>query len=295
MYRTGKFDNARVGKLGVKLFVFLLLSAFLAQIVGAIFSLSILTKRLIEVALLSYFYFNVAFGYLRDIGVDKRELFGTRLCGLKLWEIIGIFIPLFMFSFFFTTTFSYLLSFVSPKAVELFSDLAKVTQGLYISETTFQPVVYHILMGIYVVIVAPIYEEIIFRGILLNRFAAKYGLNKAIILSSFIFGLLHFQYFLPLFLVGIFLSLISVKTSSLNAAIFIHVFNNLLAFGQRYAYVLTGRSFTISLDEITATGPYVTVLSLLLLLVVIFVFKRNWPSKELSVEQQKTYLNRSMP
>lgn len=82
------------------------------------------------------------------------------------------------------------------------------------------------------VLIGPICEEIIFRGIILEGFLAKYTTKKAIIYSALIFGIIHF---IPIqvvnaFFMGIVLGWIYIKTKSLWVCIGIHVLNNAIAF-----------------------------------------------------------------
>jgi membrane protease YdiL (CAAX protease family) len=84
------------------------------------------------------------------------------------------------------------------------------------------------VMIVMVVLLGPIVEEIVFRGILLHRFAHKWGARKAIVVSSIIFGLLHAD-ILGHAVFGIVLSLIYIRTASLWLPIAIHVLNNALA------------------------------------------------------------------
>lgn len=82
------------------------------------------------------------------------------------------------------------------------------------------------------VLIGPICEEIIFRGIILEGFLTKYTTKKAIIFSALIFGIIHF---IPIqvvnaFFMGIVLGWIYIKTKSLWVCIGIHVINNAIAF-----------------------------------------------------------------
>ncbi len=80
------------------------------------------------------------------------------------------------------------------------------------------------------VILAPVIEEIIFRGIILDGLLKKYSPQKAIIISSLLFGIVHLNpwQFVAAFLIGIFIGWIYYKTGNLSLAIIIHLINNLL-------------------------------------------------------------------
>ncbi len=82
-----------------------------------------------------------------------------------------------------------------------------------------------------VVVVAPVLEELLFRGVILDGFLKRYNANKSILVSAFLFGLIHFipwQAF-PAFLIGIFLGWLYWRTRSIILCIFLHAFNNLMA------------------------------------------------------------------
>ena len=89
---------------------------------------------------------------------------------------------------------------------------------------------------LYMVIAAPIFEEFIFRGIMLDGLLKKYSPMKSILISSFLFGLVHlnpWQFVIGLFL-GIFMGWIYYKTKSLSLTIIIHAAVNLSGFLMRY-------------------------------------------------------------
>ena len=80
------------------------------------------------------------------------------------------------------------------------------------------------------VILAPIGEELIYRGVVL-RCAAKVSQRFAIFFSAFIFGIMHgnpYQFVLG-FLLGIPMAIVTIKTGSLIPAIICHMANNALA------------------------------------------------------------------
>ncbi|MEF2175994.1 MAG: type II CAAX endopeptidase family protein [Candidatus Absconditabacteria bacterium] len=89
-----------------------------------------------------------------------------------------------------------------------------------------------ILMGVSIVIIAPIVEEIIYRGMVAKLLINKYGEKIGIISSSIIFALIHGEMaiIINLFVMGTFLTYIYNKTGSLYYSIFYHIFINGIAF-----------------------------------------------------------------
>jgi len=82
------------------------------------------------------------------------------------------------------------------------------------------------------VIIGPICEEIIFRGIIQEGFLHTYSPNKAILFSALIFGGIHLVplQVLSAFLAGLLLGWIYWKTRSLWIVMILHIINNYIAF-----------------------------------------------------------------
>lgn len=80
------------------------------------------------------------------------------------------------------------------------------------------------------VIIAPIFEELIFRFIILERLR-RYGDIFAVISSALLFALLHssFQSYLPSFIAGVVFSLVAIYTGSPLMSILLHFLNNALS------------------------------------------------------------------
>ena len=106
--------------------------------------------------------------------------------------------------------------------------------GIIIPEPDFSfptQSIYLILFLIYVCLLGPILEEIIFRGFILKSMQ-KYGNLTAIIVSSILFSMFHLnlvQFVNPV-LMGIVLAFITIKSKSIVPSIIAHIFNNSIAF-----------------------------------------------------------------
>ena len=86
------------------------------------------------------------------------------------------------------------------------------------------------LFYIKMVIIAPILEEIIFRGYILNGFLTRYNSYLAIGLSSIFFAFFHFNLyqFIYTFFLGFFCGWYFYRTKNLLSCIFIHSIFNFL-------------------------------------------------------------------
>lgn len=86
------------------------------------------------------------------------------------------------------------------------------------------------------VILAPIFEELIFRGMIL-QVLSKYNKVFAILVTSLLFGLLHLNMTqaVPAFFMSLILCYMCLKTDSLLVTILAHAGNNLLALMSAYS------------------------------------------------------------
>ena len=79
-------------------------------------------------------------------------------------------------------------------------------------------------------IIAPIFEEILYRGILLKGLINKYNTKRAIVYSALIFGIAHLN--IPqginAFLLGLILGIVFYYTRSIYLCMIMHFVNNLL-------------------------------------------------------------------
>ena len=78
----------------------------------------------------------------------------------------------------------------------------------------------------------PIYEEFIFRGVILTFFCSKYSFPVSCILSSILFGAAHFYsigIMCSAFIGGILMSMLYKKTHSIIPCILFHMLNNALS------------------------------------------------------------------
>ena len=80
-------------------------------------------------------------------------------------------------------------------------------------------------------VIAPIYEELLFRGIIFPKLIQKTNFTIALLLSSLIFAVLHFHLsaLLPLFVLSIILSITYLYTSTIWASISLHALFNLIS------------------------------------------------------------------
>ncbi|WJE59759.1 CPBP family intramembrane glutamic endopeptidase [Bacillus mycoides] len=132
-------------------------------------------------------------------------------------------------------------------------------------------------------VLAPIMEEVIFRGFFLQRMAYKWGIKRAVIISSLIFGLGHFDV-IGAFMFGVILCLLYIKTKNIWTNIAVHALNNLIATSMQF--VGGEGSDAISITELQAQsnlwiGIGLTVVGLLWL--IPYIWKQWRTVKEVGV------------
>jgi membrane protease YdiL (CAAX protease family) len=132
------------------------------------------------------------------------------------WKIISITVLMCAFSTGFVFLSLYVLSFILPHYVEY-----------YINNNNITNIWELIFTGFSVMLLAPVTEEFLFRGIILQKWAIKWGVKAGILTSSFLFAVIHFRFdIINLSLMGIILSILYLKTRNLLAPIFCHFFYN---------------------------------------------------------------------
>ncbi|MDR4507947.1 MAG: CPBP family intramembrane metalloprotease [Candidatus Brocadiaceae bacterium] len=79
-------------------------------------------------------------------------------------------------------------------------------------------------------VIAPVFEEIIFRGFLQSALKNSFGKNYAIIISASLFAFVHMDIFafLQIFILGLLLGYLYERTQTLAASIVVHILHNSL-------------------------------------------------------------------
>jgi hypothetical protein len=104
---------------------------------------------------------------------------------------------------------------VSPQPVLIFLLLEKNPYILFI-------------LFIFIAVIGPIVEEVLFRGLLYTTLKKAVGVYQAIFISAIIFSLLHMSFmgFLPIFGLGVLFAYLYEKSGSLIPSITIHILHN---------------------------------------------------------------------
>ncbi len=153
--------------------------------------------------------------------LSKSEWFIVPGLTKKDWSFLAKYIPI---SFIIYTSGNVIMTLI-------FGETEAVNQEAIESMFGFIPVWVLFLM---IVIVAPIAEEVLFRGIMLFPGKQLDTTWVRVIISAILFGLIHSPTNIPALYsyvgMGVIFSYASKKTQSVEAAIVYHFLNNLLAF-----------------------------------------------------------------
>jgi membrane protease YdiL (CAAX protease family) len=115
------------------------------------------------------------------------------------------------------------------------------------------------------VVMAPVFEEILFRKVLIDR-VRVYGDKAAIVVSGFIFGLSHgnFYQFFYAFLIGIVLAYIYIRTGKLRYTILFHMTINFI-----------GSILGLKIQEVQWLIPIYSIIMLMAVAAGIVIFFQN--------------------
>jgi len=115
-----------------------------------------------------------------------------------------------------------------------------------VSYQQLSAVVFYLL---YAVVVAPIVEEILFRGLIL-RSLQNFGNIFAIIVSSLLFGLWHgnFEQAIPILCSSVLFGIISIRSNSIIPCIIAHSLNNIIIAALDYADTSLPTSMTEAIN-----------------------------------------------
>lgn len=131
---------------------------------------------------------------------------------------------------------------------------------------------------ILLVVAAPVFEELIFRGIMLDGLLKKYSPVKAILFSSFLFGFVHLNpwQFVTGMVVGIFSGWAYYRSRSLTLSMVIHATLNLTGFITRLFIDKDKMSENITWSEILGGFGYALLIAAAGILITVFcIYKMN--------------------
>lgn len=210
---------------------------------------------------------------ISDSNLRWKQLIGS----LKNIEI-KLLIVLAFAKHFFTVGFDrfslYGLSFILPNYVENYLNIGQ--SKTYTEFFTF---------AVDVIIFAPIIKEIFYRGIVLHKIAVRNGITLGILISAFVFAIMHFRYdIVPLFISGIISAILYLKTKQLIIPIIFHSFYNLIVTARLfYQLFLSNREISTPITIAEYQEQFVNHINYIILFVafsapyLIYFIYKNFP------------------
>lgn len=196
---------------------------------------------------------------------DQQEL----IPGIKLTVFVFIFSLAAAYALF------YLLSYTHPEFVqEWFIDTPDI---IYASDEGF-PLIANSLSFLSLIVLAPVLEEFSFRGLLLHRWTQKWGMTKAILISSCLFALTHPD---PLGAAafGVAMCVLYLKSQTLWLPTLCHALTNLTVWlFEAYYYATRGSEYRYTLEEFQKEW-YVGVTSAIIVSVWVYLYMKRPKSK----------------
>jgi len=170
---------------------------------------------------LAFLYFLLA---RRRVGL--KQAFGLR--GGRLYRAVGLGVVLYLgtlpFIWFYSTLYH-----VALRAIGYEPTLQEV--ALAITEEASWPI--QLYLWTLAIVVAPAFEELLFRGLALPVFTQRWGVGRGVLLTSFCFAAIHFHLpsVVPLFVIAVALSLAYIYTGTIVVPIVMHGLFNAVNLG----------------------------------------------------------------
>jgi uncharacterized protein len=174
-------------------------------------------------AIITYLF--VCFLVIKDC--DDNQISLGKIVGnfpeKSIWmKLIGVNATLYLLLVGVMTLTVGLLLMISPTLLGKLYDISSTSTPVYQAD--------FILQFVCVVIMAPLAEEFVFRGIILNRWIEKWGVTKALIASSCLFGLLHPLNMIGISMLGLVFGILYLRYQNLWVVFFCHALHNAVVF-----------------------------------------------------------------
>ena len=244
--------NDNIKKITLKEFLIVFLLLFLIQSLLNLFDIADIPSYWVYTVLIFYFIYKTkdSFKYIKS---DIRDVF--KLDNIK--EILYVVV----LNIFISYAFLYLADYI----LDVFPSIAFFTKSVLFS-TIFATI-----------FISPVSEELIFRGLFLNRFKLIVPPIFAILLSSLIFASLHsYGNIFSAFIFSISISVLYLKSENIFIPIFAHFLNNLIA---EMIFIFDSTHVIFNNTYIFYTISFLAILSFIMIL--------NYIVKELNTIKMK--------
>ncbi|NEP23002.1 type II CAAX endopeptidase family protein [Moorena sp. SIO3I6] len=216
------------------------------------------------------------FKHLHKFGFnfDNFGIFKPKSINLKLILVIVFFNYIFAWNC--HSLNLYYLSLIVPDYVfEKLINKSEFTNTIGILSFSFSTIVF-----------APLFEELIFRGIILQKWAIKWGIQAGILTSSLLFAICHLNLnIVPLFILGTIYCVLYFKTGKLIVPIICHSLHNTIVtismIGQYYSIsngeLISINDYQASMEPLLGQKAIVAAISFAVIMVFLY---RNFPKQD---------------
>ncbi|MDE2794747.1 MAG: type II CAAX endopeptidase family protein [Gemmatimonadota bacterium] len=205
----------------------------------------------------------------RRAGVSLRRLVGRIPAGHNWWTTLGLLIVTMAFSIGSGAIVNYGLAVAAPGVLEFLLEAVEPNP----------PLAYHVAMAVVAVVLGPVIEELLFRGVLLNRWAAKWSVARAVVATSVAFGILHGNP-VGVTVAGLVMAVLYLRTGTLLVPIAFHAANNLVA---RILGFMMGPpeplDVAVEIQGIRDAALWGVAIVAVTLPVLVWYLRRHWPSR----------------
>ena len=268
MTAENPFLNIRARELFIWLILIYSLCASVLNMVNVALPMGNFTMENITNCLYFLLVYFLIYRKTKQENIDIR-LFLQRTSNTKWLRLMGLVLCLLLFSIGSSSLIANLLIYVRPSLLKL-----------NIASYDHKQSVFNWAIDILTTIVlAPIVEEILFRGILLSRWSSKWGMRKAALISALAFAIPHLSDELGAFLFALCMTILYLRTQTLLIPIAAHALNNTIAMAITFwrTHDATGRDTINHFISITWVETlYLAATSLILVAYIC----RYWPKKE---------------
>jgi uncharacterized protein len=168
----------------------------------------------------------------------------------------------------------FLVNLAAPTIAQ--SEIIRNRAGfIYETDSLSLKILFYVFIFISAVVIAPLAEEFLFRGIFLHRFSAKWGVGAGIIISSALFGICHGN--IASISLGIsfsFMALLYIKIPSLLVPISCHAMHNIIWFISKTVTEISGVPDS---SDITIKSLWFGLMNIAFALPILFYFLK-WPT-----------------
>lgn len=212
----------------------------------------------------------------RRSGTGIRRLVGRLPAGYNWLPALGLLVFAGLFSLGSWYATAYGLSRIAPGMLEWLMEAGTLTPT--------DSIAFGVLWMFIGVVLAPVLEEVVFRGILVNRWGVKWGVRTGIVVSSVLFGVLHPVDTAGAAVFGLVAAVLYLQTRTLLVPIAFHAANNLVAMVLEFVDPAE-RPFDLAaeIQEIEAMALPGLGIAVVTLPVLVWYLRRHWPGRGVEI------------